>query len=428
MTSEIDASNVTASGAVSVLASTTGSIFSVAIAGTLAASNARQTTFQFSGAGAVTLNTVSGTIVAEINQGQVTSQGLGGLTISATDSSQITADAGGMSLSFLDTGGSSANIAVGAGVAVNGISRTIEASSSGAALDATSGPVSITAASTSSITTWAVGIAGTISGGGGGGAAFAGAGSGAGASVTNNIWATLTGGTVVSAGSLTVSATDAAQINTQAGGLAIALARGPPTAIAIGASIASNSIGDSVEAEITNASSVSASTLALSATENSGIDAWTVAGGVSVADSGSGSGLSLSGAGTASMNSISNTVLAEVSGVTTLTLTDATHAAVISSTDSAQVGAVAGAAAFGIRFSSGSGANVAVGAAAAADTINDSSKALISSVPTFTTPGDLDQSATESATIQAITVGIAGGDVRRQRRRPCPRGRWLRLR
>ena len=79
-----------------------------------------------------------------------------------------------------------------------------------------------------------MGIAAAISTGGGGGISFAGAGSGAGATIGQNVYAMITGGSVIATNALTVSATDETTIDTQAGGVSFVLARGPPNAVAIG--------------------------------------------------------------------------------------------------------------------------------------------------------------------------------------------------
>jgi hypothetical protein len=215
---------------------------------------------------------------------------------------------------------------------------------------------------------------------------------------------------VIAAGDLSVTAGDGSQIDTQAGGVALTVARGPPNAIAVGLSVAVNQITDNVTAEVNGASSVNAATLAIIAqVTSSKIDAWTIAGAGSVAQGGSSSGISFTGAGAGSGNTISDTVLATLTNVPTVTLTSSAAAATITASDSSRIFTVAGSAALGIRYSgSGGSGNVSVGAAVAINTINNSVKATVDTVPTLTAPGGLSLTATENATIEAITIGVAG--------------------
>ncbi len=111
------------------------------------------------------------------------------------------------------------------------------------------------------------------------------------------------------------------------------------------------------------------------------------------------------GAGAISYNTVDDTVLADLSNVPTVTLTGAST---IQASDTSAVFAVAGGAAFGIKISSSGGANISIGAAVAVNVIDNSVHATVDTVPTLTTPGGLTVSATESAGIEAITIGIAG--------------------
>ena len=188
------------------------------------------------------------------------------LDIEASDATSINADAGAAGI-LISLGKSSSSVAIGAAAAVTEDTRTIQASADGTALDA-GGALNVTSTSSASITTWAMGIAAAISTGGGGGISFAGAGSGAGATIGQNVYAMITGGSVIATNALTVNATDETTIDTQAGGVSFVLARGPPNAVAIGLSAAANLVTDNVTAEISGASSVTAASLSITATQN----------------------------------------------------------------------------------------------------------------------------------------------------------------
>ncbi|MGH3051022.1 MAG: beta strand repeat-containing protein, partial [Gaiellaceae bacterium] len=406
-----DSDLTAAAGKVDVSASATGTIYSVGVAGggTFRGSGSSTGGFQFAGAGVIMINAITGNVDAEVTNGSLTSGTGSPIELTAHDGTSIDADAGAAAI-LVDLGKSpdTTDIAIGAAVAVNNDSRTIQASTDGTTLDS-GGAIDVQSTSSASIVTWALGIAGAVSSGGSSGFSFAGAGSGAGSTVTQNVKALISGGSVTADTGITVRAQDGSEIDTQAGGVAFTYAaRGPPNAIAIGLSVAVNTITDNVTAEIDGASSVSATTLEIDAeVTSSKIDAWTIAGSGAVTTGGTGPGVTFSGAGAGSGNTISDTVLARLSNVPTVTLTDTTAASVTAS-DTSQIFAVAGSAALGIRYSGASGGNVTVGAAAAINSIDNSVKAQIDTVGDFETPGGLSLTATENAAVEAITIGVAG--------------------
>ena len=181
-------STISASGLVKIAASAAGTIYTVGVAGGATYNGSgSQGGFQFAGAGVVMINTITGDIEVTVTNGSLTS-GIGtprsdeAIELQATDGTSINADAGaaGILLNF-GKSSSSENVAIGAAVAVNSDSRTIQATTDGTTLDA-GGALNVTSTSSASITTWAIGHRRRRSRtGGGGGISFAGAGSGAGA-------------------------------------------------------------------------------------------------------------------------------------------------------------------------------------------------------------------------------------------------------
>ena len=407
----LDNTTVDVTGPIDISSSATGYIYTVGVAGGLtfsSSSSSGSSGFQFAGAGVVMVNLMSGDITADVTNGSLTTTGsTSDIDISASDGTQINADAGAASLLINLNAQPSSGIAVGAAVAYNQDDRTIQAQTSGTGLNSGEA-INVNASSTASVTTWALGIAAAISSGSGGsGVSIAGAGSAGVANISQTVNAIISGGSVVADTGVVVKATDSATINTQAGGVAFVLARGPPNAVAIGLSIAVNNITENVTGQITGASKVSAATLSITAKSDSTINAWTIAGGGSVSTGQSGGGFDFNGAGAGSGNTIDNTVLADLSDVPNVTLTG-TSQTQISATDSSVVFTVAGAAAFGLRISSSGGANISIGAAIAINNIDNSVHATVSDVPVFTTPGGLSLMATENAVIEAITIGVAG--------------------
>ena len=305
-------SNLTAFGKIELAGSSVGSsIYAVGVAGgaTFNGSGNSDSGFQFAGAGVILINAMTGTIGPVVTGGTLTSGAASPIEITAEDGTRIDADAGAASI-LIDLGKSTdkTDLAIGAAVAVNNDSRTIHATTSGTTLHAGS-DLEVQATSTAQITTWALGIAAAVTSGGSSGFSFSGAGSGAGSTITQNVSATVTGGSI-DADAITVKAKDQSQIDTQAGGIAITFARGPPNAVAVGLSVAVNTITDNVTAKIDGASSVTGTTLEIDAeVTSSKINAWTIAGSGAVKAGGTGSGITFSGAGAGSGNSITDTVL-----------------------------------------------------------------------------------------------------------------------
>ena len=264
-TALIDDSIVNASGgAVQLLSTTSGTIFSVAVSGGGSLSTSGGSGFKFAGAGVVTYNEVAGDVVAQVNASTVTSGSGKEIGIRATDASVITADAGAVALSIVTGSTGGFNGSAGAAIAINKVDKDLHASSDSSSLTS-GGAVAIVAASVAAISVFALGIAGAVTAGSGGGAAFAGAGSGAGSTVGNETLATITGGSVTATGNLNVSATDSTTIHADAGGVAMVGARGPPGALAVGISVATNEVTNVVRAQIDGSATISAADVDLSA-------------------------------------------------------------------------------------------------------------------------------------------------------------------
>ena len=194
-------------------------------------------------------------------------------------------------ISNITVGGSGAgSFALGGSVSLNDIANTVEASISGAAM-VTAGSVSLAASDTSEIDALAGGIA--VAGTAAVGAAVATN------DIGNTILASLNGSEVTVTGALTLSATSEVKISSTTVGGA-----GAGT-FALGGSVSLNDIANMVEASISGAASVDAGSLSLAASDTSEIDA--------IAGTGAGAGIAAVGAAVAT-NDIGNTILASVNG------------------------------------------------------------------------------------------------------------------
>ena len=204
----IDDSKVNSGGIVELKATSTPTIYALTIGGSLSVAVGEQTGLAFGGAGAGSGNTIQNTIEAAMNESTVTAAG--GVTLAATDSSQIMADAGGFALA-LAYGKESAGGALSVGVSIvnNDIQNTTKAYVKDSTV--TAGTVALTAESTASIEGWSIAGAGAAGGSSqGGGVAGAGAGAGSYSDVTNAVEASITDGSQVTAtgGNVAITARD----------------------------------------------------------------------------------------------------------------------------------------------------------------------------------------------------------------------------
>ena len=147
--------------------------------------------------------------------------------VRATDTSALDADAGALSASLVG--------AAGASIAANVMNNTVEALIDGASVTTTVGDVDVTATSNNDVDASALGlsVAGLV----------AGVGSVSVNDLSNITSASLrTDANIVSAGNITVHATDTSPVQANSGGLAASLGVG------VGASVALNTLNNTVEA------------------------------------------------------------------------------------------------------------------------------------------------------------------------------------
>jgi hypothetical protein len=325
--------------------------------------------------------------------------------VTAEDASEIEADAGAGAF-IVTLSDSKLNVAAGAAAAVNSIEKTVQAGVARTAVDAGRN-VTVEAVSETTIKVFALGIAGVLDSGTGGGASFAGAGSGAGNGVAMHTLATFDGGSILATGALTVRATDTTLIRADAGGVAIVLARGPP--LAIGISVAANTISNETRARIEGASKVTAGDIDIVATSEATIDALTFAGGGAFSKPATpGASFSFAGAGAGSGNHVRNTVEAKLAKVPAVTGNKAGTATVVA-TDTATILADAGSVAITLSLRKSGGVDITVGAAAAVNDIANTVTATVDQVADFDAPaGGLLVEATSAATVDVLAFGIAG--------------------
>ncbi len=313
----LDDTTLTSSGTLTIEALSESEIEAYTVGVAAAAGSGK-----FAGAGSVSVNMIKNTTEAAIENGStVTTLEVGSVTLTATDTSQITADGGGVGVAYASGGqNSGTSFAIGISVAINDIGNNIYALIDDSTVTS-GGNVSLTAASTPTIQ--ALTIGGAVAVGSSNqktGFAFSGAGAGSGNTIRNTAEAAIRNGSTVTttgAGAVLLTATDASTITADAGGVGIAVgasSQGTGAAISVGVSIADNLIANQTRAYIDGSTVTAAGNIGVTAFSASNIDALTIAGVVGVGASATKSGFAATGAGAASYNDVGNTVEAYVKG------------------------------------------------------------------------------------------------------------------
>ena len=448
----IQNSDVAAGGAVQATATGTESIFAITAA--VGASKSGM-----AGALAVSINTISPTNEAYISgKGTTGVKAVGDVTLSASDDSTIQAIAGGVGvtggvagfgLAFADNviagttetgilnsatvvslrtveektvstptiqiiavaggaavpgGGGGPAVGAGAAIALNSVTSGVLA-----LIDPTSivqaASVTLEDISTALIQILAIGAGGALSNGDG--VAVTGAGSGASNTIADTVQAEIKTGSLVTAstGAVTLTATDTSTIQALAGALAVSFAAGDGgvASLSVGASVAVNDIDNTVQTLITDATVSGAGGVVMNATEGAQIEALTVAGTFSVATGSSGA-VGFGGAGAGSGNTIDNTVSSTIVGGSMVS-TGMAGAVQVTASDTAGITANAGSFAGSVALSEGA-LGGAVGAAAAVNTIGDTVEAYVDH-SNVTSGGAVKIDASADDSIFTIAVGVA---------------------
>ena len=369
----------------------------------------------FSLAGSVSINRVTSTTSAFLNQDSLLLAS-GGTSVAATDTSDILAIAGSLSLAIVKpsssgSSGSGTALSFGVAAAVNHISDTSQAYLDGVVAQLKgAGGVSVQAASTDTINAFTVGgAASAVTGNSNGGIAGAGAGSGSVNDVDAEITATLRNGTSITAatGAVTVNASNNSTIVADGGGVALAIAKpnqGNADAFAVGASFAVNQLTGTATADVDHSTVATAGKVAVTALLAPMISAVTLAGSASAA-LGQGKGLSISGAGAGSGNQIGATARARVRNGSQITTGDG--GLQVDAEDDSSIHATAGSAALALALSKSSQVSVAVGASMAISSVANTVDARIENSQ-VTGTGAVSVTAKSTATIDTWTIGLSG--------------------
>ncbi|MCY7332058.1 MAG: hypothetical protein LH649_05235 [Pseudanabaena sp. CAN_BIN31] len=414
----IQNSSLTANGALTLSAIANETINAGVGAGSAAISAGGTAGIAASGSGVDTQNRVATLVKAFIDGDGATGIQSTSATLTAIDTATIKADAGAASIAIALGGTVGAALSIGVALANNLISNEVEAGIKNAdnSFKTTTGGISISATTASTINAVAVAASFAVGGAGVAGIAISGAGAGAVNTILSKTNAYIIGSNVVSAGAVSLNANNSGTINATIAAVAAAVGVGGTAGIgvAIGAAVASNYIGydgatrqpAEVQAYIQNSSLAANGALTLSAVNNGTINAGVGAGAVAIAGGGV-AGVAASGSGVDTKNRIATLVKAFIDGdgATGIQATTAT----LTATDSATIKADAGAASVAASIAGVAGVSVSIGVALADNLISNEVEAYIKNANDFakTTTGGIGISATTSSTINAVAVAAS---------------------
>ncbi|MEY2518222.1 MAG: large repetitive protein, partial [bacterium] len=420
-----------ADGALSVQATSSGSIQAFTVAGALAAAVAKQSGSGVgaAGAGSGSVNRINADTTATVRSSTVTTAGA--VTVLAKNDSKIIAGAGAIAISIGIAGNSTAAaVAIGGSFAINLIGADGDDNLVSAQIDdsdVTAGGV-ITVVAELLVLIFAIGI------GAAGSVAASNSGSAFAVSVAGSIGVNEihgnTSASVVKASGLTtvdgsgagvaVTASDHSSINSTAGAAALSIASSQSTAaaVALGLSLTINDIDATTRAAVEDSELQSDGAVTVSAASDAKIDSLAFGIAVAVAVSGNASAIGVGATGAVSFNTIEKLVEATIAdtAATGASSVSAVGAISVTASDASTINAIALAAAASVSGST-SAASVAVSIALALahNTIDGSVLASIEDVGTVHTTGAVVITASNSSDITvtslavAVAVAISGG-------------------
>ena len=347
--------------------------------------------FGVAASGSVSYNFVNDHTYAYISQ--FTLSNVAGLEVTANDSPLIVSVSGGAAVSTR----SGSALGLAGAVTVNIVETTTHAAVQGSSMTGVTGAASVTATDSAHIISIAAGLAGVRQG-------YAIAGSVAYNTITADTEAYVTGGGPITAGSLSIMATDASFIITVAGSLAYGGTLG------FGAGIAYNDVNPTVKAYLSDADVTVTGAVTVEAENEVFITA--VAAGIAVAlakppaDDPDAKPKGFAIAIGLAIDTITADVSAYVAGDGTDTLS-AGSLSVTANDDYSKIVAVAGGVSVGVSKGEESGAAAGAGGAALAfNNIDNSISAYLDNI-TVTAPGNVSVTSQSSADIGAYAIGGA---------------------
>jgi Ca2+-binding RTX toxin-like protein len=414
-------SSIATQGDLSQTALANETIDAVVVAGSVAISGAGTTGVGLSGSGADGKNKIATQIKAFIEGDGSTGIVADSVTLTAQDTSKITADVVGGSLAGAFAGEVGVSLSIGVALAYNEIRNDIATfmKNGVSPVETLTGGITLYAGETATIKALSIAASASIAIAGTSGIAL----SGAGAETTNVILtgtnAYVEGSNLISAGDVVLYAGNTSTITAKiiTGSVSAGIGGTAGVGASIGASLARNLIGwdtngiympAQVQAYVRNSSIDAEGDLTQTAVADETIDAIVVAG--SVAISGGTVGVGLSGSGADAENKISTLVKAFIeketnySGPTPIVADSVTLTAL----DISDIKADVGAGSLAASFAGTAAVSLSIGVALAENAINNVVQAYITNADSVTaTDGAVTLQAIESATVDALSIAAS---------------------
>ena len=373
------------------------------------------------GAGSAAVNTINSSPSAFINAGSTVSNATG-VSLTAAESSSIIAGTGALAAGIGVASAVSVSVAVS--FSLNTVGGTVQAEIDNATVSS-SGLITISAGLTPysggdqyqnghNIYAVAVAGSGSYAGGGEGAISIAGAGAGTGNTVNFTVEAEVLGTSSVTSSGLTISATDNSSIYSNAGGIGLAVATSGTggAGIAVGAASGTNNITNTVTALVLNSTITTTHAFSLQATSTA--DITSISWGVAITASLGQGGFSASGSGAGAYNTIANTIQAGITGGTITAGTLPTDSLSLSATDQSQITCNSGAGSLSTSGGEGS-VSLAPGVVVAQNTVGNTTEAFVgnltstSSAPTTSVivAGPLTITAAATPEVRSTAVAVA---------------------
>ena len=353
-------SSIAATGSLALTATSNQTIDANVLAGSAAIAGGGAFGGALSGAGASTTNDIASKVRAYIDGDGASGISASSVTLTAHDTSTISATAGAASLAASFAGGVGISASVGVALARNTIGNVVEAAIKNAdnTVTTTSGAVTLDALEAANITATSAAASLAASVGGAAGIAISGAGAESTNVILNQTTAHIDASKIASAASVVLTAADTSAILAQVVAASASVAVGGTAGIgaSIGASRSRNLIGRrldgtlqqaQVQAYVSNSSITAGGDLTQTATARETINATVLSG--SVAAAGGTVGVAASGAGSDTENSVATLIRAYIDGdgATGILANNISLKADDASTITATAGSASMAAAFG---------------------------------------------------------------------------------
>ena len=407
-------SSLNAAGALTLTANSSQTINATVVAASAAVAAGGVAGVGGSGAGASTNNTIATNIKAYIDGSGATGIRAASASLSAQDTSSITANTGAASLAASFAGTAAVSLSIGVALAQNTIANVVDAAIKNAAngVSTTAGPVALNATENATIKAFSVAASASAAVAGIAGIALSGAGANSTNIILNQTNAHVDNSILTSATSVQLTAADSSSINASILATSASVGGGGIAGVgaSIGASVANNYIGwinsstpqaAQVQAYIENSRVTAVGALGLSASSTATINASVLSGSVALAG-GAAAGVGVSGAGSSTVNKVRTLIQSYIDGTSTTTSTGSVS---LSATDASTITATAGSASLAASFGA-AGVSVSVGLSLADNEISNQIAAYISNtlpLSVNTTSGDITLTATDQATITAAS-------------------------